>query len=85
MNTVTIRAKLNERINAEGIGSPDTVTLTGAQFLSRNAMQDIAQEAVDASYGSYETGYLAVVNYDRWVEYHNAGTDNGFTVPVVAI
>lgn len=85
MNTVTVRAKLQEKVNAEGIGSPDAVVLTGGQFLSRNAAQEIAQEAVDATYGSYETGYLAVLNYDRWIEYHNAGTDNGLTVPVVAV
>lgn len=85
MNTVTIRARLQEKITDEGIGRPDTVVLSGSQFLSRNAAQEIAQEAVDASYGTDESGYLAVINTDRWSEYRDAGTDNGFTVPVVAI
>ena len=85
MNTVTVRAKLLEKTTAEGIGFPDAVVITGGQFLSRNAMQEMAQEAVDSTSGEYESGFLAVVNYDRWIEYHNAGTDNGLTVPVVAI
>jgi hypothetical protein len=85
MNTITIRAKVHENVTTEGIGFPDMVVLTGAQFFSRNAAQELAQEAVDASYGSYESGFLAVINMDRWNEYRDAGTDNGFTVPVVAV
>lgn len=85
MNTVTVRAKLLEKVTDEGIGFPIAVVLTGGQFLSRNAAQEMAQEAVDAAYGLYESGFLAVVSTDRWNEYRDAGTDNGFTITVVAI
>lgn len=83
MTTITVRARLTEKINKDGIGSPKSVFLTGAQFLSREAAYEFAQEAVDSAYGSYEHGYIAVISIDRWNEYRDAGTDNGIDVPVV--
>lgn len=45
--SLTIRARLNEGVDANGIGFPESVTINGAHMLTASALADMAQSLVD--------------------------------------
>lgn len=83
MNTVTIRATAIEGVDAEtGVGFPVGVRIQGGSFLSHDSAREIAQEAIGAQYGDYESGYLAVVDPSDWHTYQ-LSVSSEFNVKVV--
>jgi hypothetical protein len=63
---ITIRAMVNEAVDAEGVGYPESVTVTGADALSAGTVREIAQEAVDSLYGAYGSGYIVPLGFREW-------------------
>lgn len=79
---LTIRARVNEAVKSNGLGFPESVTVTGAEDLSPNTVREIAQSAVDNMYGSYESGYRAVFSDFDQRDAHRNGTADAVTVKV---
>lgn len=79
---LTIRARVNEAVKSNGIGFPESVTVSGAGCLSPSTVQEIAQEAVDNMYGSYESGYRAVYSVHDKMRAEANGTADAVTVKV---
>ena len=61
MHKHKIEAVLNEGIDAEGVGFPESVTVTGAGFLAPSAISAIAQTVVDSYVGQEFGDYAAVM------------------------
>lgn len=61
MHKLKIEAVLNEGVDAEGIGFPESVTVTNAGFLAPSAITDIAQALVNNYTGHPFGSYLAVI------------------------
>lgn len=76
MIRIKIEARLNEDVDAEGVGYPKSVTVTGAEFLAPSAIVAIAQEAIKSYTGLEFSEYLAAM--PDW----DMVTDN-ITVPVI--
>lgn len=60
MQQLKIVARLNEDVDAEGVGFPKSVEITGAGFLDPSAITDIAQEVIDSLSGDYSREYIAI-------------------------
>lgn len=60
MHQIKIVARLNEGVDSEGVGFPESVTITGAGFLDPSAITDIAQEVVRSYYGTNHPNYIAI-------------------------
>lgn len=60
MYQIRITARLNEEVDAQGVGFPKSVTVTGAEFLNPSAITDIAQEVIRVYYGTNHPDYIAV-------------------------
>ena len=58
---ITIRARLNETVGDDGVGVPQSVTVTGAEFLAPSAITEIAQQVVDSYVGHKFGAYLATI------------------------
>jgi hypothetical protein len=82
---LTIRARVTEKVKDNGVGYPETVTVTGAEDLSADTVREIAQSAVNNMYGTYETGYLATLGYVQWARAQGDGSATNFTVEVVEL
>lgn len=80
--TLTIRARVKEAVRANGVGYPESVTVTGAAALQRSSVRDIAQEAIDSMYGSYESGYRAFIPQTEWDRAQHTDAADNFTVSV---
>lgn len=78
MIRIKIEARLNEDVDAEGVGFPTSVTITGAGFLAPSAITDIAQEAVRSYFGEAFPDYVAIRPDSEYV------SDN-MVVPVVLV
>lgn len=52
MHKIKIVATLNEGIDSEGVGFPESVTVEGGHMLMASALCDIAQDVVDGYFGS---------------------------------
>lgn len=76
---LTIQAKPVEGI-VRGEVNVVSVTVTGCEALSCEAVREIAQEAINAYHGSYSHGRIAALGYSTWRD--AAGKDH-YTVPVV--
>ena len=60
MHQIKITARLNEEVDAEGVGYPESVTVTGAGFLDPSAITDIAQEVIRGYFGIDHPNYVAI-------------------------
>lgn len=60
VHEITISARIVEAPDDDGGFEPVGVTVTGASYLAPSALVEIAQEAVNSYFGSYEHGYDAV-------------------------
>lgn len=58
MQQITIRAKMIEAVDSEGVGYPEAVVIEGAHMLMASALRDIAQDVIDGYYGNDNHGYL---------------------------
>lgn len=61
MHKIKIEAVLKEVVDAEGVGHPESVRVTGAGFLAPSALADIAQETLDSYSGDYSREYIAML------------------------
>lgn len=80
MSQITIRAKVNEKVTKDGVGYPDSVTVTGADALSADTVREIAQEAINSQYGTYESGRIVSLGYSEWERIRN---NKAPVIPVV--
>lgn len=78
MHQIKITARLNEGVDAEGVGFPRSVEITGAGFLAPSAIADIAQEVIDSLSGDYSRDYVAMRPDAEFVTDH-------MVVPVVKV
>lgn len=78
MHQLKIVARLNEGVDAEGVGFPRSVEITGAGFLAPSAITDIAQEVVRSYYGEPHPNYIAMRPDSEFVTDH-------MVIPVVGI
>lgn len=80
---LTIRARVNEAVHpTTNLGYPATVTVTGAEDLSADAVREIAQSAVDNMYGEYASGYLASISRVSWESAKANGLASTYTLGV---
>lgn len=80
---ITIRARVNEKVNEDGVGYPWSVTVTGASAFDFDTVRSIAQEAIHSYYGSYTSNRYAVLSRDAWQEAKKNDSADSFIVSVV--
>ena len=80
VHEISISARIVEEPDSDGGWEPVGVTVTGACYLAPSAIVDIATEAVNSYYGSYEHGYLALRPHD-W-SYLTQDQKDNYTVKV---
>lgn len=76
MHKIKIEATLNEEVDAEGVGIPQSVRIKGAGFLQASAITDIAQEVLDSLSADYSREYISIRPDSEMI------TDD-MTVPVI--
>jgi hypothetical protein len=81
---ITIRARVNEKVNEDGVGYPWSVTVTGASALDFDTVREIAQEAIYSYCGNYTSNRYAVLSRDAWQEAKKNDSADSFIVSVVS-
>ena len=79
--SITVESIISEAPGADGEHYVTAVKLSGASFAHPETIRDLAQEAIDSTYGNVSHRRVAVFTHEDWQNMRRAEPES-ITVPV---